>query len=127
MKLSRRSESRVPENSSGSELRDGWFGRRRQWLREMPPSAERANEQSKIAHQNDSKGKRGKKLEVGAASFHNLYAQHCSDEAARQKPDHQFALRRREGAPGESAGLDREPASKEDRSKTAERQDGVLA
>src|SRR5580704_15386150 len=111
----------------GSALRASGFRRRWKRLWEKLPGAQRADEQRKIGDQDDGKSKRRKKLEVDAASFHNSYAEDGGDEAARQKPDHEFALARRERAPGEAAGLDGEPARDQKRSKTLQSEDGVLA
>src|SRR4029077_20696447 len=110
-----------------SRLQFGGFGWRSKRLGEEASSAERADEQSEISEQDDGKRERGKKRKLGASSIHHLYAEHRGDEAAGQKPYHELALVGREGAPSEAAELHGKPAGDKERSKTLQRQNGVLA
>lgn len=92
----------------------------------MASCTKRADEQSEVGKEDEGKYQRGQKLEVCAASFHNLYSEHGCDKAARKKPSHELALVRRKVSPCKAPPLHGKPAGDQKRRETFQCKNRVL-
>jgi len=86
---------------------------------------ESAYQKDEIAEQNYGERQRGQKCEVGSTSFEYVDAQYGGDQAAGNKPQHQFTLQRGECTPGEAPCLHRHEASRQNRTEAQKRKQDI--